>query len=69
VVTQGQVGIVTEYLASYRSWRPAAGLRKINAEGERQFIFNDDGEKVFGLWILPEEDRCDSPVIVDPARK
>jgi hypothetical protein len=25
----------------------------------------DDGERVYGVWLLPEEDACDLPLIVD----
>jgi hypothetical protein len=38
--------------------------RPVFADGEWQYAINE-GERVYGLFILPEEDRCDAPVIVD----
>ena len=34
----------------------------IYLDRERQYVL-DEGERVYGLFILPEEDRCDAPVI------
>jgi hypothetical protein len=34
-----------------------------NAEG--QYVLNDDSERVYGLYFIPEEETCDLPVIVD----
>ena len=40
--------------------------RPVFADGERQYVI-DEGERVYGLFIVPEEDRCDAPMIVDKA--
>ena len=31
----------------------------------RQYVLGYDGEKVYGVWLLVEEDACDVPVIVE----
>lgn len=33
----------------------------------RQFVIDDDGEKVYGVWYFPP-DECAIPVIVDAPR-
>ncbi len=38
--------------------------RPVYLDGERQYVI-DEGPRVYGLFIVPEEDRCDAPVIVD----
>jgi hypothetical protein len=35
-----------------------------DADG-RQYVLGYDGEKVYGVWLLPEADECDVLVIVD----
>jgi hypothetical protein len=30
----------------------------------RQFVFDGEGERVHGVWILPEEDRVGPDVVV-----
>jgi hypothetical protein len=40
--------------------------RPVFADGERQYV-TDEGERVYGLFIPPEADRCDAPVIVNEA--
>jgi hypothetical protein len=32
--------------------------RPVYAHGERQFVV-EDGERVYGVFVTPEEDRCD----------
>jgi hypothetical protein len=39
--------------------------RPIYSDGDRQYVYDPDGERIYGLWMIPEEDRCDLPVIVD----
>ena len=41
------------------SWREVYA----GADG-RQYVLGYDGEKVYGVWLLLEEDECDVPVIV-----
>jgi hypothetical protein len=36
----------------------------VYADGERQFVV-EDGERVYGLYVIPEEDRCDLPLFVE----
>jgi hypothetical protein len=31
----------------------------------RQYVLDDDGEPVYGVWFIPREE-CDLPVIVRP---
>jgi hypothetical protein len=42
------------------------GIRRpVNEEiGGRQYVYDDDGEKVYGVWCIPREE-CDRPIIVD----
>jgi hypothetical protein len=37
--------------------------RLANAKG--QYVLDDDGERVYGLWFIPAEECCDLPLIVD----
>jgi len=32
--------------------------------GGRQYVIDNDGEPVYGVWIIPREE-CDRPIIVD----
>ena len=33
----------------------------------RQYVHDDDGEQVFGVWFIPrEEPEADAPAIVEP---
>jgi hypothetical protein len=32
-------------------------------DGDRQFVV-EDGERVYGVYVIPEEGRCDLPLIV-----
>ena len=38
--------------------------RTVYLDGDRQYVINE-GERVYGLFILPEEDWCDVPMIKD----
>jgi hypothetical protein len=38
--------------------------RPVYLDGERQYVI-DEGEGVYGLFLVPEKDRCDAPVIVE----
>jgi hypothetical protein len=40
--------------------------RPVYLDGERQHV-TDEGERVYGIFLIPDEDRCDAPVIVDTA--
>lgn len=31
----------------------------------RQYVYNNDGEKSYGVWFIPREE-CDRPIIVQP---
>ena len=39
--------------------------RPIDDDGRSQYVINDEGQRVHGLFMIPEEERCDLPVIVD----
>jgi hypothetical protein len=39
-------------------------MRPIYDDGRRQYVIDDDGYRVFGVWQIPE-DEPDLPVIVD----
>ena len=39
--------------------------RPIFDDGQTQYVINDEGERVHGIFMIPEEERCDLPVIVD----
>jgi hypothetical protein len=36
-------------------------VRPVYADGERQYVLGDDGERVYGVWLLP----ADEPVVVE----
>jgi hypothetical protein len=38
--------------------------RPIYLDERGQYVL-DDGEPIYGIWLLPEEDACDLPLIVD----
>lgn len=42
------------------------GLMRPVFEGARgrQYVIDDDGEPVYGLWFVPR-DQCDLPIIVE----
>ena len=39
--------------------------RPVFEESGRQFVFDDDGLPVYGMWFLPPEE-CDEPIVVWP---
>jgi hypothetical protein len=39
--------------------------RPIYEDAQGQYVVNDEGERVYGFYLLPEEECCDPPVIVD----
>jgi hypothetical protein len=41
--------------------------RLVYADGRGQYVFDDDGNRVYGVYLVPEEAACDLPVIVGPA--
>ena len=40
-------------------WRPVY----VDEHG-KQFVYDDNGERVYEAWLYPEDDQCDLPVIV-----
>jgi hypothetical protein len=38
--------------------------RPIYDDGRRQYVIDDDGEPVYGVWYVPREYNCDRPIIV-----
>lgn len=43
------------------------GIRRTIFEGKssRQYVFDNDGERVYGVWFIPRED-CDRPIMAQP---
>jgi hypothetical protein len=42
--------------------------RTFYSDGDRQFVIDDDVKKVFGVWIIPEEDQVDIPLVSEQTR-
>jgi len=43
------------------------GLRPVFEGSAGQYVFDDDGQKIRGVWYIPREE-CDVPVIVEEKR-
>jgi hypothetical protein len=44
-----------------------AGVRlPVYDDGRRQYVLDDDGEPIYGVWYIPREYDCDQPINVDP---
>jgi hypothetical protein len=42
-----------------------AGVRlPVFDDGKRQYVLDDDGEPIYGVWYIPR-DECDVPIIVE----
>jgi hypothetical protein len=41
-------------------------MRPIYDDGQRQYVFDDDGYPVYGVWLIPQNEP-DLPVIVEAA--
>ena len=41
------------------------GLTRPVYEDERGQFIVEDGERIDGVWLVPEEDQADTPVIVE----
>jgi hypothetical protein len=39
--------------------------RPIYADDSGQYALRDDGERVYGVWLIPEEEFCDLPIIFE----
>jgi hypothetical protein len=39
--------------------------RPIYLDAQRQYVLDDEAERVCGVYLIPEEECCDQPVIVD----
>jgi len=39
--------------------------RPVYAEGDRQYTYDNDGKKVYGLFLIPRDHCPDLPVIVE----
>jgi hypothetical protein len=37
----------------------------IYEDANGQYVLDDDGERVYGVYLIPEEKSCDSPVILE----
>jgi hypothetical protein len=50
----------------YRSFTDGS-TRLVYADARGQYVFDDDGNRVYGVYLVPEEEWADVPVIVDCA--
>jgi hypothetical protein len=41
--------------------------RPVYEDASGQYVLDDEAERVYGVYLIPEEERCDPPVIVDRA--
>jgi hypothetical protein len=39
--------------------------RPIFLDAKGQYVLDDDCERVYGVWLIPEEECCDLPIIVN----
>jgi hypothetical protein len=39
--------------------------RPIYLDAKGPYVLDDNGERVYGVWLIPEEECVDLPVIVD----
>jgi hypothetical protein len=39
--------------------------RLVYADGRGQYVFDDDGDRAYGVYLVPEEEWVDVPVIVE----
>jgi hypothetical protein len=39
--------------------------RPIYEDARGQYVPNDSGERVYGPYVLPEDESCDAPLIVE----
>jgi hypothetical protein len=42
--------------------------RPVYEDARGQYVLDDDVARVYGVWLLPEDDDCEAPLIVEPAR-
>jgi hypothetical protein len=40
-------------------------MRPVFEDGDRQYVIDDDGDRVYGVWFIPR-DPTDEPIIVGP---
>jgi hypothetical protein len=40
--------------------------RPVFLDDGRQFVIDDDGERVYGEWFIPEPEHYDVPIIIGP---
>jgi hypothetical protein len=43
-------------------------VRPIYQDAHGQYVLDDDGARVYGVWLIPE-DECDAPLVVESARQ
>jgi hypothetical protein len=39
------------------------GKRAVYEDNDRQFVIEDRGQRVYGVWVIPREE-CDTPIVV-----
>ena len=42
--------------------------RPIREDAQGQYVLDDDGERIYGLRLVPEPECCDPPLIVEQVR-
>ena len=56
-----------DQLIGYRVFTDKANRPIFQEESGRQYVMDDDGNRVYGVWLMPE-DEPDLPIIV-PAKE
>ena len=39
--------------------------RPIYEDAQGQYVLDDDGGRIYGVYLIPEDDGCDTPLIVE----
>ncbi len=58
---------MTGQLIGYREF-VAGTCQPIYVKDQGQYVLNDEGERLYGVYLIPEEESCDLRVIVNGAR-
>lgn len=57
---------MADQIVAYREFVDGS-LRPIYDDGQRQYVVNDDGDRVYGVYFIPREE-CDTPIVVSADR-
>jgi hypothetical protein len=61
-------GAAPESLVGRRWFADGAEQPVYEGADGRQYVVGDDGQLVYGVWIIPQDAAADLPVIVEPDR-